>query len=173
MLLSMPHNFQTARSNNVLTFQTARSNNGLTSLARLTSLALGNTSSKLNKWKSEKFRFGERLCHALDIDPNSEYSCDEIKSFFKNKSISITIMTIITNDDMKNHQHKVYIFPEKIIEYLNYMLTDKFKMSAKISFISRVIYEVISAEKIRDNWSNYECAEKVPIVHVDSLEVTV
>ena len=63
MLLSMPHNFQTARSNNVLTFQTARSNNVLTSLARLTSLALGNTSSKLK----QVFGFKSKKCFSFEF----------------------------------------------------------------------------------------------------------
>ena len=42
-----------------------------------------------------------------------------------------------------------------------------------MTFISRVIYDIISLEKNKDVWLNFDCAEKIHNINVDQLEVII
>jgi hypothetical protein len=128
---------------------------------------------KSHSWKIETYQFGEELCNVLDIDSSGKYTCDEIKNKIKSKALTTERQIIISNSGGIPRSHKVYTFPDKIAEYLNRILTEKCKMDVKMSFISRIIYDVISLEKIKDQWSNFECAVKIENTIVDCLDVVV
>ena len=122
-------------------------------------------------WKTTRYRFNTEMCQVLKIDPNETFTCDEIKKLFKENATSKNKMTIIDNGSPRTHS--VYTFEDEISEYLNKRMTEKFGMTAKMTFISRIIYDIISVEKIRDKWSNFNCAVKILNTEVESLEVIV
>ena len=72
-----------------------------------------------------------------------------------------------------NQECQALTFPDNISEYINRIITEKFKMNPKMIFISGVITDVLQYEVIEDKWKNFKLAERIPIKIITKLNVVV
>lgn len=133
------------------------------------------SNSSKESTSESKYIFDKELCDLLQIDFNVKYSKNEIKKKFKNCAKSIKTMKIIFADNKTVCNHTVYEFEDKLSEFINRMIVNKFGKSNKMVFINGVIMDAIDlySDCSDDPWANFECATKKPKITVDSVEVMV
>ena len=136
-----------------------------------TSLEHNNPNLINNDYDTLLLNFSRELCSILNLCHNAVYTMKYMRETLMSRALTNKMEIIMLVDG--NQECQALTFPDNISEYINRIITEKFKMNPKMIFISGVITDVLQYEVIEDKWKNFKLAERIPIKIITKLNVVV